>query len=71
MLLPRGGIRAFKDQELQWAYDELVRKQPQLPEYRRARLAILDLLEERGRERDAETARTIKEYERCHSQSTH
>jgi len=62
MLLPKGGIRSFKDQELQWAYDEMVRKKPQLPEYRRARLAILDLLEERGEAQDklAADARAAK-----------
>ena len=47
----------LKDEELLTAYQEILRAKPQLPHFRRARLAILDLLEARGREADALVAR--------------
>ena len=38
----------LKDEELLTAYQEILKAKPQLPHFRRARLAILDLLEARG-----------------------
>ena len=47
------GINQFTDEQLLSAYNNLLKAKPQLPHLRRARLCILDLLEARGRARDA------------------
>jgi hypothetical protein len=41
-------LNHLKDEELLAAYQEILKATPQLPHYRRARLAILDILEARG-----------------------
>lgn len=46
-------LKDFSDDELNAAYRQILLAKPQLPHYRRARLVIWDLLEERGRQQDA------------------
>ena len=42
----------LSDEQLIAAYKEILATEPQLPIYRRTRMVILDLLEERGRAQD-------------------
>jgi hypothetical protein len=46
-------IEKFSDEELLAAYQQVLQARPQLPHYRRARLALIDEMEARGRKQDA------------------
>ena len=46
------GLAKFPTEQLYTAYKRLKAKQPQLPEYRRAALAVLEEIEARGRAED-------------------
>ena len=59
-------IATFTDEELLAAYRNILQAQPQEPHYRRARLAILELLEARGRALDRKTAELKRKYNEAH-----
>jgi hypothetical protein len=46
-------IKNFTDEDLRAAYNQLMQAKPQLPHYRRARLALIDEMERRGEAQDA------------------